>query len=115
MLIYEYKCEKCGEYYEEVRTIATKDEPSTRSPCCNCSGARMVIHHDATLQKPVVLGPLTTDFGDGAGIRTYSRGEYIEKCKVLGRDPVGLTFLKKQVVPYDSNSPRLLGKQDNKW
>lgn len=114
-MIYEYKCEKCGGYYEEFRTVANKDTPSTNSPCCNTPGARMVIHHNAVLQKPVVLGDLTTDFGDGEGTRVYTRGEYIEKCKQLGRDPVGLTFLKKQVVPYHSNNPRLLGKQDNKW
>ena len=43
---------------------------------------------------------LTTNFGDGSGEKTYTRNQYVDKCKQLDRDPVGLCFtgLKGQKI-----------------
>jgi len=89
-MIYEYKCsnEKCNKKFESHHSMELSEAP-TWCPECGSLATKLL---SSGIQTRVANNQLKTDFGAGEGERTYTRHEYLERCKQLRRDPVGLTF-----------------------
>jgi putative FmdB family regulatory protein len=60
MPIYEYRCERCGAVFSELRRIAERDEPAQ---CPNCGGPAKVI-----------LSPFATGSGSASAGGSGSSG-----------------------------------------
>lgn len=89
MPIYAYKCELCDNEFSTYRDV--DDRAFAECPECK-SQAPKDFNGSLPTSKGVVLNnELTTDF-DGKGEKTYTRAQYKDKCKELGRDPVGLLW-----------------------
>lgn len=88
MPIYDYECQDCLTVTQDQRTIDRRHDDLV---CPKCKG---LAAYKFAPPQVIVPGPLTTDFGDGSGEKTYSRHEYREKCKQLNRQPVGMLWNK---------------------
>ena len=91
MPTYTFYCNICELHFDDVKPI--NDHKWAECPKCTRDA-----HHDLTatlegMQSEVrmINNALVTDF-DGSGEKTYTRQEYKDKCKELGRDPVGLLW-----------------------
>ncbi len=88
-MLYCYECPECDYKVEEVK--ASKD--SNDFPTCPTCGVSTRHDYASKLAVGVVPdGELVTDFGDGPGEKAYSRREYLDECKRLDRDPVGMLW-----------------------
>ncbi len=87
MPTYVYRCKKCEKDEELFRKVDDRDQP-VECPICHKTMKRTIISPQIVAHND----ELTTNFGDGTGENTYTRTKYIEKCKQLDRDPVGLCF-----------------------
>ncbi len=95
-MIYDYDCKECNNEFQLFRKV---DEMFDEMLCPECGGEGKKImscfrdrDSGKPLQKGIVLNDdLVTDF-DGNGEKHYNRSEYKDKCKELGRQPVGLLF-----------------------
>lgn len=92
-MLYSYECLSCNNEFDMIRHSS---EMYKEMICPECNGeAKKVlscIRYKENVSKAVVLNnELKTDF-DGKGEKTYTRTQYKDKCKELGRQPVGLLF-----------------------
>ena len=89
-MIYEYRCsnKECQEKFEMAKSVEMSSSPAW-CPVCNSPASRLI---SSGIQTRVANNELKTDFGAGAGEKVYTRHEYLETCKQLKRDPVGLAF-----------------------
>jgi len=90
-MIYEFECEKCTKVYDEYRRCEDRDLPS-ECPDCGSTGKRHYIAAGSKANIVMKQEEFTTDFGTGEGERTYKRQTYLDKCKELNRDPVGVLW-----------------------
>jgi len=86
MPIYDYECLDCQTVTSDFRVMERRHDSAV---CPKCQGLAEQVF---VAPQTVVPKDLTTDFGDGSGERSYSRGEYREKCKQLNRQPVGMLW-----------------------
>jgi putative FmdB family regulatory protein len=86
-MIYTYLCSKCSLTFDAFRHVDNRNDPIN---CPECGGVAVkCLTTQVTVDIP--NESLKTDFGDGE--KVYSRSAYKDKCKSLGRDPVGLVNL----------------------
>ena len=90
-MVYCYSCD-CGNTEEVVRSVEDRNKEIR---CGECYMAMVRDYLTETCPEVAVIrDEYTTDFGDGAGHKTYSREDYLTKCKTLGRNPVGMLWQK---------------------
>ena len=89
MPIYAYECTRCDFKFDDYQKVQMRQ----LSKCPECQGlAKKDFESSLPRGKGIVLNnELIADF-DGKGEKTYTRRAYRDKCKELGREPVGLLF-----------------------
>ena len=106
-MIYEFQCKTCDVTIDLWRTLNERNAPAH----CDTCGKRLTRNIVSRVQARVARSAFTVDFGDGRGEHTYNRYEYIEQCKQVGRQPVGLLFNKNEIHVEDK--PIQVGQTGN--
>jgi hypothetical protein len=109
MNTYCYVCNSCGEKIEDMCHWTERKE----TMACKCGNKAMRDFGTGGRNQLIVLNEtIVDDLGDGEGRKAYTRNQYIEACKKGLRDPVGLNFVNKQVLPNNVDYARTVESEE---